>query len=239
MKSRNFKIGCSGYYYATWKNEFYPLQLPASKWLTHYSTVFNTVELNGTFYRMPKLNALKKYVEQTPADFSFTVKMNKYITHILRLKNTKQIIIEFCDLVLNGLGEKLDNILYQLPPSFSYSDENLENVLANVPNTDGSVVEFRHKTWWNEKVFEEFKKRNISFCNSDYPGLEQTFVHTTGNFYARKHGVPELFKSVYTLQELGQFASAIPKDVATSYIYFNNTWFDGAYKNARQLMKMV
>src|ERR1700745_3357981 len=97
MNSKKYKIGCSGYYYPSWKGTFYPKELKPKDWLNHYSTVFNTVELNGTFYRTPKLADLKKYASVTPPDFTFSVKMNKYITHNLKLANSKQDISEFQD----------------------------------------------------------------------------------------------------------------------------------------------
>ncbi|HLP11921.1 MAG TPA: DUF72 domain-containing protein [Flavobacteriales bacterium] len=237
--SKTFKIGCSGYYYAAWRNTFYPMGLPASQWLLHYSTVFNTVELNGTFYRVPTLSTLKKYARQTPADFVFTVKMNKHITHILRLKQAREKILEFCDLMMEGLGEKLHNILYQLPPSFVYNQANLENVLHNIPASYGSVVEFRNASWWNKEVVTALQAHNLSFCNTDYAGIEQTYIRTSAIFYTRKHGLPKLFKSVYTTSELKEFATSIPPGAADVYVYFNNTWYDGAYKNASELIKML
>jgi uncharacterized protein YecE (DUF72 family) len=126
MKSKHFFIGCSGYYYSSWKNVFYPKGLAPSKWLEHYSSIFNSVELNGTFYRVPFLSTLQKYYEQVPENFRFSVKASKYITHILRLKNSSEKVKEFSDLMFSGLGNKLENILFQLPPSFHYNDENIE-----------------------------------------------------------------------------------------------------------------
>ncbi|HYG53537.1 MAG TPA: DUF72 domain-containing protein [Flavobacteriales bacterium] len=238
MTSRNFKIGCSGYYYAAWKNSFYPAGLPASKWLTHYSTIFNTVELNGTFYRTPKLADLKKYANQTPDGFVFSVKMNRYITHIMRLKQAREKISEFHDLVEEGLRQKLHNLLFQLPPSFQYTNENLENLLNSINPHERNVIEFRHPSWWNEAVFLTLKANNYTFCNTDYPGLAHSFTITSKNFYARMHGVPELFKSPYNGEELSQFARAIPA-CSTAYIYFNNTYYDAAYRNAQELMQLV
>src|SRR4051812_29443427 len=117
-KQNQVYIGCSGYYYPAWKNAFYPAKLPASKWLAHYSSVFNTVELNGTFYRLPKLSDLKRNSANTPEDFKFSVKMSRFVTHMSRLKQSRDTISDFIDLMLNGLGPKLHKILFQMPPSF-------------------------------------------------------------------------------------------------------------------------
>ncbi|MDF2455308.1 MAG: hypothetical protein K0R51_1301, partial [Cytophagaceae bacterium] len=104
MSGSKFRIGCSGYYYAAWKNKFYPQGLQPKNWLAYYSTVFNSVELNGTFYRTPKLADLIKYAQNAVHDFKFAVKVSKYITHILKLKNSKIPIQDFQELMHEGLG---------------------------------------------------------------------------------------------------------------------------------------
>src|SRR6195952_2566570 len=100
---KHYYIGCSGYYYPYWKNKFYPQGLQPKNWLEYYSSVFNSVELNGTFYRTPKLSDLKKYAANTPDDFKFSVKMSKYISHIIKLKESKQQIMDFQQLITEGL----------------------------------------------------------------------------------------------------------------------------------------
>src|SRR6478736_995397 len=95
----HFHIGCSGYYYSYWKNRFYPQGIPSKNWLEYYSTIFNTVELNGTFYRTPKLSDLQKYASRTPDDFSFSVKMSRYITHMLKLNDCRQQVDDFLGLM--------------------------------------------------------------------------------------------------------------------------------------------
>lgn len=233
------RIGCSGYYYPAWKNNFYPPGTPASKWLSHYSTIFNTVELNGTFYRLPKSKDLERYAAQTPADFRFSVKASRYITHILKLKKSKQLVDEFYSLILGGLQEKLENILFQLPPSFHFSQENLDAIVENIPAWESSVIEFRHISWWNETTENTLSKMGYTFCNTDYPGLKQTFTITNKRFYARFHGVPELFKSAYTQKELREFSKKVPADCEKKFIYFNNTYYDAAYTNAQYLQKLL
>ncbi len=237
-KKTKYYIGCSGFYYPSWKNKFYPEGLSSGKWLEHYSTVFNTVELNGTFYRLPKLADLKKNYGKTPVDFKFSVKMNKYVTHILRLKNAEPQISEFYDLISEGLDDKLHNILFQMPPSFKYTEENLE-LLQKIPEGPHSVIEFRNQSWWNNKdVVKVLKKRKCTFCNVDFPGLETDFVNTSKHFYLRLHGSPELFKSSYSDRELENFYEKMP--VCETYtIYFNNTYYEAGYKNALALKKII
>jgi uncharacterized protein YecE (DUF72 family) len=232
-------IGCSGYYYSSWKNGFYPKGVPASRWLQYYSSVFDTVELNGTFYRKPQLSTLKRYAQITPTGFGFAVKMSRYITHVLKLQKCKDAVKEFQDLIYEGLEEKLSAFLFQLPATFRYGAENLEFVLTGIPPGRHNIVEFRHESWWNEDVQDQLMKHDITFCNVDYPGLKSYFIATTDLFYLRMHGNPELFKTRYEVEELKKAARKIPADARQYFIYFNNTYHDGAYSNAVELNEIL
>jgi len=236
---RKFNVGCSGYYYSQWKNSFYPQGLSTSEWLQHYSSVFDSVELNGTFYRVPKLSDLENYAKQTPDNFTFSVKISRYITHVLKLENCEEKIQQFCNLIHAGLGDKLENILFQLPPSFQYSEENMERVLRSIPGTPNYAVEFRHISWRNPEIIEQLRKHGCSFCNSDYPGLDHSFIQTSKRFYARFHGSPELFKSSYSQEDLKKFSESLPNTCGSFYIYFNNTYYDAAFRNAIELLTLL
>jgi uncharacterized protein YecE (DUF72 family) len=238
MNHNNY-IGCSGYYYPYWKNRFYPQGLQPKSWLQYYSSVFNTVELNGTFYRTPKLSDLQKYNLVTPPDFKFSVKMSRYVTHVMKLKDCTQQVVDFSSLIKEGLGEKLSCFLFQLPPSFHYNEENLQRVLDTIPHTQQNVVEFRHLSWWNETVADELKKAKITFCNVDFPGLSSYIIQTTKLFYFRFHGNPELFKSSYSVEQLKAFWKDHPAACSSHYIYFNNTYYEAGYSNALELMKIT
>lgn len=232
-------IGCSGYYYPNWKNKFYPPKLKPKEWLHYYSTVFNTVELNGTFYRTPSINQLNKYYEQTPDEFLFAVKMSKYITHVLKLQESKQQISEFQDLITSGLKEKTGCFLFQLPPSFVFSEENLERVVENIPHSKENIVEFRHISWWNDQTIKSLRAAGITFCNVDFPGMKTSFEHTTDYFYLRLHGNPVLFKSAYTTAQLKKFYKQFPKQSKQYWVFFNNTYYEAGYTNALELVGLV
>jgi uncharacterized protein YecE (DUF72 family) len=229
-KSKVF-IGCSGYYYPQWKGTFYPQKLPAAKWLEYYTTIFNTVELNGTFYRIPKLADLQRQYNHTSDEFTFSVKMNKYITHTLKLKNSNEQINEFQSLIKEGLVDKLHKFLFQMPPSFHYSEENLELICTMIPKGNQNVIELRHASWWNPMVEAAFKKMDYTFCNIDYPGLKTYFIDSSKDFYLRLHGSPELFKSAYSETQLENYVEKFPKGDSIT-VYFNNTYYEAAYKNA-------
>jgi uncharacterized protein YecE (DUF72 family) len=234
----NYLVGCSGYYYPTWKNKFYPHGLQAKNWLAYYSSVFNSVELNGTFYRIPKLTDLQKYAKVTPAHFKFSVKMSKYITHIIKLKNTKQDIFDFQNLMHEGLSDKCGYFLFQLPPSFQYNEENLERIIENIPHHPHNIIEFRHISWWNEHVRKTLTSAGLTLCNIDYPGLKTEFLITSPIFYLRLHGNPGLFKSSYSEEALKNFYHHFPKDNNCCATYFNNTCYEAAYTNAQQFMEI-
>ncbi len=239
MANPNRHIGCSGYYYSSWKNQFYPQGLRSAKWLEHYSTIFNTVELNSTFYRQPQLSALKRYAAAVPDGFTFAVKMSRYITHVKRLAYSGEEIAAFQDLIYNGLQDKLGAFLFQLPGSFKYGAENIEHVLANVPSGPQNVIEFRDKSWWNDDTKEALERQSITFCNVDYPGMDVPVMTSSDVFYLRMHGNPILFKSRYTIADLEKFAAAIPKSCQEQFIYFNNTCFDGGYSNGKEMNEIL
>jgi uncharacterized protein YecE (DUF72 family) len=232
-------VGCSGYYYPQWKEHFYPVSLKPAEWLQHYSTVFNTVELNGTFYKAPTLSGLRKYFKTTPSDFKFSVKMNKYITHVQRLRDCAQQVQDFCKFLQDGLEDKLACVLFQMPPSFHYNPENLERIVNNVPHHPSSVVELRHASWWNSDSAKTFEKYSITFCNVDYPGLQTKFQLTSDLCYLRLHGSPELFKTSYTDTALGEILDNLPTRAGSYFIYFNNTFYQAAYRNAKTMMDML
>jgi uncharacterized protein YecE (DUF72 family) len=236
---QHYYIGCSGYYYSYWKNRFYPKGVAPKDWLSYYASVFNTVELNGTFYKTPKLFALKRYAAATPKDFKFSVKMSKYITHFSRLKDCKKDILDFQELIREGLGNKLQHYLFQLPPSYHYTEENLSKIISNISHKPENVIELRHESWWVPQVEKAFKKAKLTFCNVDFPGLKTYFIHTTDHFYLRLHGNPELFKSSYNEKVLKAFKKQFPAKCKTQSIYFNNTYYEAGYENAQTLLQLI
>ncbi len=233
-----YRIGCSGFYYPQWKDKLYPKGLASKDWLKHYNSVFNTVELNGTFYRQPKLADLKKYASVTTGDFTFSVKMSRYISHVQRLKD-KPTIEKFQSLILEGLEHKLQHFLFQMPPNYHYSEENLQTLIENIPHSPQNVVEFRHASWWNNEVETALRSASITFCNIDFPGIKSPFISTTGLFYLRLHGNPELFKTPYTKRKLKSFYNKFPTDARICTVYFNNTVTDAGFENALELKKIT
>ena len=240
MKSRIY-IGCSGFSNRDWKGFFFPEELPPKEQLNFYATQFNTVEINSTFYRRPRPQTLQNWYERTGEDFKFFIKIPKTITHIKRLKDTAAETTDFCNHIHNGIKEKLAGFLFQMPPSFHYSEEHLEQLIKTVDFRFLNVVEFRHKSWWTEEIFETLKKKNIVFSGVSFPKdiPDDFIINNSKSVYYRLHGVPVLFKSEYSVEELEKLAKEIRKAKQDVFVFFNNTWGIAALKNALYLKKLL
>jgi uncharacterized protein YecE (DUF72 family) len=240
MKKNNIHIGCSSYNTTSWQPLFYPEGLPRTKWFDYYCQHFSTYEINATFYRFPTLKSLQSWHAKVPEGFLFSVKAPKTITHIKRLENCSEEISKFYAVCREGLQEKLGCILFQLPPSFSYTEERLQLVLAAMDNHFNNVVEFRHESWWRDYVYAQFAKHNITFCSVNYPKLPTTLVQTSPILYIRMHGSPKLFYSQYSTTEITSlYKEVISHDYKEAYIYFNNTASTAAIINAQQLKQLA
>ncbi|HYF66976.1 MAG TPA: DUF72 domain-containing protein [Ohtaekwangia sp.] len=238
---KHWWIGCSGFYYRGWREKFYPKGLPQRKWFEYYCEFFNTVELNATFYRFPKLESLQAWYQRSPVNFRFTVKAPQYITHYKRFNNVEQDVKAFYDRVSLGLDDKLGTILFQLHPQMEFSKENLEKITAWLDNAFSNVVEFRHPSWWNDAVFKTLRKKKITFCSISYPGLPDAVIKTKNTMYYRFHGVPKRYLSSYRKPALQHVFESIDSlsGVKDVYAYFNNDINVAAVSNAKILQKLA
>ncbi len=232
-------IGCSGFSNRDWIGEFYPEDLNANEYLRYYSSIFNSVEINSTFYHKPTVKTLSKWYAETPDNFRFFIKIPKTITHIAKMKDAKENVSNFCNYISSELKEKLGGFLFQLPPSYHFTDENLERLLGVVNDDYLNVVEFRHYSWWNENVMEKLYERKIVFSGVSIPKNipDEVIVNHYDILYYRLHGTPVLFKSEYPKEFLDTLAAQIKKADRTAYIFFNNTWGMGAVRNALYIIK--
>lgn len=240
MKRNKLYIGCSSYATPSWKTLFYPSELPRKMWFDYYSRHFNTYEFNGTFYRFPTTQNLLLWSGRVPDDFRFSVKIPRIITHIKKLEQCKQEIESFYLISKEGFGEKLACILWQLPPSFSFTDDRLKLVVDAINPSFKNVVEFRHESWWRDEVITTLSENGITFCNVNFPHLPSAIQQTTPIGYIRMHGSPRLFYSEYTKEEVGSLYDQINQaNFKEVFIYFNNTASTAAIINALQLKTMV
>lgn len=232
-----FFIGCSGFYYKHWKGKFYPADLPEKRWFEYYCMNFNTLELNVTFYRFPELSTLQKWYRNSPSDFRFSVKAPRTITHYKKFHDTETLVRDFYQVVHEGLKEKLGCVLFQMPPSFIFSTERLERIIAGLDPSFRNVIEFRHQSWWRQDVYDILEKHGISFCGMSHPDFPTDLIRNTIFFYYRMHGRTQTYSSGYSEPELKAFAVQLKKLKQTSevYVYFNNDVQGFAVDNAKSL----
>ncbi|WP_276369381.1 DUF72 domain-containing protein [Chryseolinea sp. H1M3-3] len=234
-------IGCSGFHYNGWREVFYPKGLSQRKWFEFYCESFNTVELNVTFYRFPRVKDLQNWYDRSPEDFAFTVKAPRLITHYKRFNNASRELHDFYDTVAKGLRDKLGAILFQLHPQTEYSEEKLEQILKSLDPAFTNVIEFRHISWWQPKVVKALQSHQVTFCSISYPGLPDDIYKTAPAMYYRFHGVPKLYLSSYSKVKLQQVVKEIiqKRNVDDVYVYFNNDIEVAAVSNARTVQGLV
>jgi len=233
----DIRIGTSGWHYNHWKELFYPAGLPKSKWFEHYAQHFDTVEINNTFYQLPKEVSLKRWHEQAPKNFLYSVKANRYITHIKRLKDTSEAIERFFDRI-GILKSRLGPILYQLPPSLHKDLDLLESFIKLLPKKLSAVFEFRHESWFSEDTFNLLNQFGAGFCVHDLSGKETPRVVTADIIYVRFHGPTGKYEGNYSKPALKNWAQWIRDNrtgISSVFAYFNNDIGAYAINNAKTL----
>jgi len=233
-------VGCSGWFYWHWRGSFYPEELPTNRWFQHYSKRFKTVELNAPFYSWPTPATVQTWVRQAGRrKFVYTVKASELITHVKRFSGTETLVKDFGH-IADLLGPRMGCFLFQLPPSFHYTRRRLERIVGQLDSGRRNVVEFRHKSWWNEVVFATFRKAGIIFCSCSGPRLPDELIKTADEIYVRFHGIKQWYRHDYTRTELEAWAARIRRSEATRvWAYFNNDRNGYAIKNARMLLRQL
>jgi uncharacterized protein YecE (DUF72 family) len=235
------RVGCSGWAYDHWRGVVYPPGTPAARWLEHYATLFDTVEVNATFYRLPTRETVAGWAERTPGGFLFAVKASRHLTHVKRLRDLGPGIERFYEplepLVQAG---KLGPVLWQLPENFHRDDERLEAALAMLP-AGAHAFEFRHESWFVSDVEALLRSRHVALVVGDAPQRRyQTRAITAPFTYVRFH-YGRGKDGAYTRRQLEDWAEWL-REVrrrADVYAYFNNDWQGFAVANARLLAELL
>jgi uncharacterized protein YecE (DUF72 family) len=233
-------IGCSGWFYWHLKGSFYPTQMPTRDWFSHYAEQFTTVELNAPFYSWPTVATVKSWLKQAGSrDMIYTVKVSELITHIRKFDGTGTLVRDF-GYIADLLGPRMGCFLFQLPPSYHYSPDRLAEMLAQLDPARRNVIEFRHPSWWNGRVYEAFESAGAIFCSCSGPRLPDELIKTADDIYIRFHGVHRWYRHDYTEKELALWADRI-RDARGKrvWVYFNNDRDGYAIKNARTLAKIL
>jgi uncharacterized protein YecE (DUF72 family) len=244
------RVGTSGYVYKHWKDLLYA-GIPARGWFDRFTQVFDTVELNTTFYRLPTASMVDGWRENAPEGFLFACKGSRYLTHLKRLKEAGQGLDRYFELILR-LGEKLGPVLWQLPPQMNRQDlPRLEAFLLALPKerrggtrADGGsaailhAVEFRSAAWYTDECCALLDRYGAAFCEHDLvdrapPG------HTGGFRYLRFHGATGKYQGRYGKRGLWRVASSLADYRGSSFTYFNNDISGHAVHDALDLLELL
>jgi uncharacterized protein YecE (DUF72 family) len=236
------RIGCSGWNYADWRGPFYPQREPQRRWLELYAERFDTVEVNTTFYRLPRRDAVANWVKQTPDGFTFAVKASRYLTHIKRLTDLGQGVARFYERIepLVEAG-RLGPVLWQLPGNFKRDDRRLHDWSEALPG-GLHTIEFRHESWFAPPVLRLLREHGIALTIGDHPERPfQTHDATAPWRFVRFHYGTRGRGGNYSAAELEQWARRIAQwrrrqDV---WAYFNNDWRALAPANAAMLARRL
>jgi uncharacterized protein YecE (DUF72 family) len=232
-------VGCSGWRYWKWRNSYYA-GVPQPDWFEHYLKDFDTVEINASFYSWPTVTGVQAWRRQSGnRDFVYTVKVCELITHVKRFKGTKTLINDF-GLIADVLGARMGCFLFQLPPSYRYTQARLAAIVSQLDPARRNVVEFRHASWWNEGVYSAFRKAGVIFCSCSGPKLPDDLIRTADDVYVRLHGPKRWYRHDYSEDELLEWAEKIKASGAKrAWIYFNNDNDAHAPKNAMVLRRLL
>ncbi len=235
-------IGCSGFSYDHWKGVFYPEGLPKSKWLGYYCEKFETVELNVTFYRLPRESTFRKWHDGTPASFIASVKGSRFITHVKKLKDSALPLQRFFERV-GPLRDKVGVVLWQLPPAFKADPGRLRDFLKELRRYKAkNAFEFRNESWVRDgAVLEALSESGCALCMADWPEFLRELPLTADFVYMRRHG-HGTYGGSYSEGELREDAARIRRYSSGGdevFIYFNNDQQGYAPKNALELAGMM
>ena len=236
---RNY-TGCSGFSYDHWMGNFYPDDLPKARRLEFYSQKFDTVEINSSFYHLPKQKTLENWYERVPGNFRFTLKGSRFVTHQKKLNNVEEPVNKFYELA-SVLGGKLGCILWQLPGNQHKDLEKLDRFCQTLSNEFNNVIEFRHRSWYDEEVYEVLKNYGVICCLVAAPDhLTTEPVKTADKVYMRFHGKYEWYREWFSDEDLEDWANKIlGLNPAQVYSYFNNDYEGNAPKNAQTFSRLI
>jgi uncharacterized protein YecE (DUF72 family) len=221
---QGLRVGTSGWQYDDWRGEFYPTGLGQPRWLLRYAEVFDTVEVNNSFYRLPTEDTFRRWAAMTPPDFRFTVKASRYLTHMRRLLRPKQpveLLMERARL----LGSKLGPVLLQLPPHFRCEPKRLEATLEAFGPRVQVAVEVRDERWHDDEVYEVLARHNAALVWWDRRGARGPLVQTADWLYLRLHEGRSRTAPSYGKRALESWCARVEHAYGTDvcgWVYFNN-----------------
>jgi uncharacterized protein YecE (DUF72 family) len=233
------RVGTSGYQYRHWRRLLYPEALPAREWLQRYASVFDTCELNATFYRLPTERAVDGWRDRTPPGFLFACKGSRYLTHLKRLTDTGEGLRRYFALA-RRLGRKLGPVLWQLPPRMRPDPERLDAFLRALPPDARHAFEFRDASWYTDETCAVLDAHGAAFCEHDL--VPRPPPRITGGFrYLRFHGATGRYEGRYGRRALRPLARALTAwaPQGDAFVYFNNDARGHAVRDALELLDLL
>ena len=235
------RIGCSGWVYKHWRGIFYAASLPQTRWFERYSEEFDTVEINNSFYRLPKPETFDKWRKQAPPGFCYAVKANRFLTQAKKLKDCEE-PMERMMTAVQHLGDRLGPMLYQLPPSMKINLDRLETFLQILPRDVTSVFEFRNMSWYEAETYLLLDRYGASFCVHDMPGSTSNRIAVGPIAYVRLHGGEGKYWGRYSDERLLSWTDWLldqARQGRSCWCYFNNDIHGHAIDDPRTLKAMV
>jgi uncharacterized protein YecE (DUF72 family) len=234
-------VGTSGWHYGSWRGPFYPDEVRVRDQLAYYASRFATTEINASFYRLPTEKAVKDWRTTVPDGFVFAWKASRYITHFRRLKDCED-SLKLVFGRMDGLGDKIGPVLFQLPPQFHCDRDRLADFLELLPKARRCVFEFRHASWYRREIFDLLAEHNAAFCISDHAAAPAPFEATADFVYLRGHGPSGRYHGTYSDEHLNAWAKHIRtwrKNKCDVFVYFDNDQKSAAPKDAERLIALL
>jgi uncharacterized protein YecE (DUF72 family) len=234
------RIGCSGWQYRHWRGNFFPAELPSSRWLEYYAEHFNTVEINNTFYRLPEASTFAVWSRRVPRGFVYAVKASRYLTHMKKLKEPEEAIARLFTRA-KRLATTFGPVLYQLPPRWPVNVERLAAFFRALPRARRHAIEFRDPSWYTPQVFDLLEKHRVALCLHDMEGSASGMLAIGPFVYVRFHGVQK-YSGRYpdeTLKRWADWMADQRKEGRPIYAYFNNDTGGHAPRDAVRLREML
>jgi uncharacterized protein YecE (DUF72 family) len=235
-------IGTSGWSYRHWRGPFYPSDLAkGGNQLLFYAERFDTVEVNGTFYRLIEVDTFRRWRAATPEGFVFACKGSRYLTHMKRLKDAGRGVARFFERV-EALGDKLGPIVFQLPARFKPDRARLAGFLEALPADHRYAFEFRDPAWFEPGILEALAERGAALCLYEFAGQQAPLEVTADFVYIRLHGPDGAYRGSYADATLRTWAKRIrgwSKAGRDVYCYFDNDDSGYAPHNALRLREHV
>ena len=235
------RIGCSGWNYRHWRGLFYPEGLPQKRWFAFYAEHFDTVEINNSFYRLPKAETFQTWRAAAPPGFCYAVKANRFLTQAKKLKDCEEPLQRMMT-PFRALGDRLGPILYQLPPRFRINLDRLRDFLKLVPKDVTNVFEFRDASWYVPETFALLDGYGASFCSHDMAGSASERIAVGPVAYVRFHGAAGKYWGRYPDEALLSWTDWMADQAKAGravWAYFNNDSHAHAIHDAQTLKAMV